>query len=321
MQQYLRDRWLRWLERRWPARTQLQLSQRTIFILPSRSGWAFLAALLLLGIMAINYQNSLMYALVFWALSLFLVCILHSYRNLAGLQVRAVVTEPVFAGECAHFVLQLQAGSRARQALQVGWFDQPAQHWLDMAADSTAPVTLSCPSQRRGWLQAPRLRIETGFPLGLLVAWSVPRLQQRVLVYPQPLAAESLPLPQAAASADADSAAGVWVQGDDFRGWLAYQPAMSWRHLDWGRYARNQGLYVKQFASPAAPVRHLDYQQLSGDQEWRLAFLCRWVLILAQSDQPFSLSLPAVEALEGSGANQRRACLQALALFGVADVD
>ena len=52
-----RQHWNRWLARRIPAASSVQLNQRRIFILPTRVGVAFLCALLVMLLAAINYQN------------------------------------------------------------------------------------------------------------------------------------------------------------------------------------------------------------------------------------------------------------------------
>ncbi|MEK9766735.1 MAG: DUF58 domain-containing protein, partial [Thalassolituus sp.] len=59
-----------WLRRRIPPVTALALSHRNVFILPSAAGWVFSALLIAMLLTAINYQNSLVYALTFWLLSM-----------------------------------------------------------------------------------------------------------------------------------------------------------------------------------------------------------------------------------------------------------
>ena len=95
----LQPRWQRWLARRIPAASSVTLNQRRIFIVPSATGGAFALVLLLMLLAAINYQNSLAYGLTFLLMSLFIIAILHTYRNLAGLTLRAVGANPVFVGE------------------------------------------------------------------------------------------------------------------------------------------------------------------------------------------------------------------------------
>lgn len=189
-------RWQRWLNRRIPPGSSVELNQRRVFILPTRQGGAFGLALLVMLLAAINYQNSLAYGLTFLLLSLGVVTILHTYRNLAGLRLTALGADPVFAGERAGFRVRLESPRRARQAIAVGWPERPLEY-ADLAGDAAAEVLLFHPTERRGWLRPGRLRVESRFPLGLLVAWSWVDLRQQALVYPRPQAGEPFLAPGA----------------------------------------------------------------------------------------------------------------------------
>ncbi|WP_322977914.1 DUF58 domain-containing protein [Pseudomonas sp. C11] len=310
----LKPYWRRWLARRIPAAASVRLDQRRIFILPSGVGAAFGLVLLLMLVAAINYQNSLAYGLTFLLAAIFVVAILHTYRNLAGLVLKAGGGTAVFSGEQAIFRVRLESLGREHQAVALGWPPTPLRQ-VDVAAKGLTEVELSLASERRGWLQPPRLRVESRFPLGLLVAWSWVDLDQAVLVYPQPLAGE-LPL---AAGAGEDEEDGVQARGqgaDDFQGLRGYQPGDSKRRLAWKAYSRGHGLQVKDFAMLAGRDLWLDFDSLAGDVETRLSRLCHWVLQLAERQQPFGLRLPGLTLEPDQGDGHREACLRALALFG-----
>ena len=144
----LRPRWNRWLARRIPAAASVRLNQRRIFIIPSRVGAAFMLALLLMLLAAINYQNSLAYGLTFLLASVFIVAILHTYRNLAGLVLQAGGTTAAFVGEQALLRVRLESQGRAYQAVALGW---PASglRLVDVPAGGTVEVELSLPTRRR----------------------------------------------------------------------------------------------------------------------------------------------------------------------------
>ncbi|WP_455230747.1 DUF58 domain-containing protein [Geopseudomonas aromaticivorans] len=307
-------RWSRWLEKRIPPARQVLLNQRRIFILPTPQGLLFGVALLLMLLAAINYQNSLAYGLTFLLLSVGLVAILHTYRNLAGLQLAAGEASPVFAGEQAGFRLRLQGNGRARHDIALGWPPAPFER-VDVEADGSAELELFLAAKRRGWLRAPRLRVESRFPLGLLVAWSWVDLDLAVLVYPRPLDGALPPAP----GIGEDEEPGVAAQRsgvDDFQGLRAYQSGDSRRRLHWKAWSRGQGLLVKDFAELHGHDLWLDFDSLGGDREARLSLLCHWVLQLTGRNQPFALRLPGVIRPPASGATQREACLRELALFG-----
>src|SRR5690606_15862299 len=184
------QRWQAWLDRRIPPAAQVTLSHRSIFILPTRSALTFGLLLLLLLITAINYQNSLIYALTFWLFSVGLAAMLFTFRNLSGLTLIAGHAAPCFAGERLRLPLWLQADRRGHQALLLGFPGQPAQP-ASVAAGERQALHLSLPAHQRGPLQTGRLRLDSRYPLGLFNAWSWVRLEFRGLVYPRP---ETVPL-------------------------------------------------------------------------------------------------------------------------------
>lgn len=315
MRQLLKRHWQRWLSRRIPPAASVRLSQRRIFIVPTRVGLVFALVLLLMLLAAINYQNSLAYALTFLLASLFIVAILHTYRNLAGLELKAAGARSVFVGEQGLFRLRLESSARAHQAIALGW-PGTAYQTRDVPAQGVSECELSLPALRRGWLRPGRLRVESRFPLGILVAWSWVDLDQALLVYPQPLEGE---LPLAAGADDQLDEQGMRARGpgsEDFQGLKSYQPGDSKRRLHWKAYSRGQGLLVKDFAALGGRDPWLDFEALAGDVELRLSLLCHWVLQLSERQQPFALRLPGQLLAPASGEQHRDACLRALALFG-----
>ncbi len=303
-----------WLARRIPPANRITLDQRRIFILPTRQGAAFAVALLLMLLAGINYQNSLAYGLTFLLFSLALVAMLHTYRNLAGLQLAGGGASPVFAGEAAGFRLRLESDRRAHQAIALGWPGEPLIQ-SDVPTGESVALQVFHPAPKRGWLRPERLRVESRFPLGLFVAWSWLDLDVRALVYPRPL--EAAPPPRSGEDRGGEEGQRQAGQGaDDFQGLRPYQPGDSRRRLDWKAFSRGQGLLVKDFTALAGSELWLDFSVLDGDTETRLSWLCQAVLDCSARQLRFGLRLPGVELSPASGDNQRDAALQALALFG-----
>lgn len=309
--------WLaQWWQRRMPPSSRVRLGQRQIFIIPTLTGVAFAAALLLMLLVAINYQNSLAYALAFLLASLGLLTALHTWRNLAGLELSAQQPIACFSGDQALFRVQLETEGLSRYGIALGWRATVAKPGNVMAGQGSEEVVLSLPAHQRGWLKAPRIRVETRFPLGIWVAWSWVDLDMQTLVYPQPLEAE---LPMLAAKSEDDNVDGQQdsMQGaDDYQGLTAWQQGDSLRRVDWKAWSRGQGLWVKQFSGQQGQETELDYSHVPGDSERRLSTLCFHVLRLDAADQPYSLQLPGQQLGPDSGVLHRDACLRALALFG-----
>jgi len=302
-----------WLNDRSPQGAQITLSQRCIFVLPSRFALAFLLTLLLILLVGINYQHSLAYALVFLLLSLFFITLLHSFRNLSGLTISAEANPPVFAGGLVSFRVRLLSHKRAHQAIRIG-FDKNTLQLLDVPAAGSIRLELEYPADQRGWLKPEPLLIESLFPLGLWRVWSHVRLEQRVLVYPRPLAGDC---PLSTGSADSEGeqqAAGIGV--DDFQGLRDWQPGHSLARIHWKAFSRGGELLVKEFSALQGAQPWLDFSALQGDHETRLSLLCHQVLKRCDSAEPFGLRLPDQDIPASHGDSHRAICLQALALYG-----
>lgn len=320
MLQHRAASWLPFLERVLrpaPESGPVTLTQRRLYILPTRHGLIFALMLLVMLLGSINYANSMGFVLTFLLGSLAIVSILHTYRNLARLTVSAGKSAPVFAGQEASFRVCLDnPDSMPRYAisLDMGKRSGPC---ADLAPDQTTCLGLSLPSSRRGWLQAGRFILSSTFPLGLFRVWTHLNLDMSCLVYPHP-AAETLPLPLA--QAQEQTGQGL-IQGegqDDFSGLRTYHSGDSLRHVAWKAVAREQGMLTKQFEGEVQQEVWLDWDMLSGmETEARLSRLARWVLDADIAGQRYGLRLPGKILAPATGPTHCRQCLEALALFGL----
>ncbi len=309
------QRWQAWLDRRIPPAAQVTLSHRSIFILPTRSALTFGLLLLLLLITAINYQNSLIYALTFWLFSVGLAAMLFTFRNLSGLTLIAGHAAPCFAGEWLQLPLWLQADRRGHQAVLLGFPDQPAQQ-ASVAAGERQALHLSLPARQRGPLQTGRLRLDSRYPLGLFNAWSWVRLEFRGLVYPRP---ETVPFVFLAGDGGEQLSGAPSAQSgeQDFQGLRPYRQGDSLRRIAWKQLARGKGLVSKDFDHDEGATCWLDWEALPGlPVETRLSRLCGWVLQAHQQGWRYGLRLPGEEFSPDNSEGHRDRCLRALALYG-----
>src|SRR5882724_9792791 len=121
----------RWVFRRHgPEPGVVFLTQRRVYILPTRHGLSFGVALILMLIGSINYNLSLGYVLTFLLAGLGVVSILHTFRNLAHLYVSAGRVAPVFAGDSARFHIVVEnPGAHQRLSLAIRLSDQNAVYF------------------------------------------------------------------------------------------------------------------------------------------------------------------------------------------------
>jgi len=312
----LHETFVRWALRvRPPEPAPIILTQRRVYVLPTRAGLAYATALGVILLGAMNYNLSLGHALVFLLAGLGIVAILHTFRNLVHIALRPGRCEPVFAGSPAQFALILEnhrADMRTSLRLSIG-DREPVE--VDIDARASRVATLAVPTARRGWLPMPRVTIETTWPLGLVRAWSYAVPELACLVYPAP-AAKAPPLPWSG-----DSARGTTRDGrgaDDFSGLRRHQVADAPRHVAWKAVARQQDgpLLTKLFAGASAQQIWLDWNVLSTttDGEQRLSILARWMLDADAAGLAWGLRLPALQLGPDNGPAQLAAGLRALAL-------
>lgn len=294
----------------------LRLGQRRVFILPTRAGLLFALALVVMQLGAINYALALGHALVFLLAGLGITGMVHTFRNLYGLIITPGRCAPVFAGETAHFQISLGNDRAApRLALELeGEPDQTVATALDSQASAT--IAIPIPAHQRGWLELPRVRLSSRYPLGLFVAWSYLQPAMRCLVYPQPIVSPLPPQSPTPAGGEHSGDAGQ----EDFAGFRERQPADSPRHVAWKASAREAGerpLLIKQFAGGAQVELQLDWRLTDPalPLEARLSQMAGWVLAAQGEGCSYGLQLPGHSIPPGNGAAQQHRCLETLALF------
>ncbi len=314
--QHLRQRWLRWLTRdQQPRRTSIVLDQRRIYIFASTAGIGFVALLLAMLSACINYELSLGYVLTFLLGSLMLVTIFHTFRNLLGLEIRPVRAEPVFAGDMARFELSLHnPSSLGRQALNFCFAGQPATR-VNIPGQQEQVVVVVHATTQRGQLAAPRVVLDTFFPLGWFRAWTYLWFDLSTAIYPAPEQdAPPLPPGQLQECPGEETTTG----NDEFDGFRHYQPGDTPRRIAWKQYARQEQLYTKTFHGEGRSALWLDYDQLPSalDQEAKLSRLTAWVIQAEALHQDYGMRLPQRVIPPGHGTAHYQHCLTTLALFG-----
>ncbi|TNF01791.1 MAG: DUF58 domain-containing protein [Gammaproteobacteria bacterium] len=310
-----RQRFFRWLERRLPAAAEVTLNRRSLFIFPSSTGFAFFLLIVLCWLAATNYENNLVFAVTCLLVAIFVVSILQSFANLAGITVSCVRVTPGFAGQSLTLELLLkQQGKRYRGAIQCQ-FPHGDMTTVSLADSSQCRLKLTVPAAHRGLYNPGRLRVESRYPVGLLRAWSHIDLDISALVYPAPIFSEEVPV--GVHCGDDGALQGV-EGGDDFLGLQTYRPGDSLKHVAWKHYAREQGLHTKHYGDNFDQQLWLDWDQFPGlDREARLSRLCGMLLRVATTDQPYGLRLPGLVIEPDRGESHRQHLLAELALFDV----
>ena len=306
--------WKQWLRTARANRAPAILSRRHIYILPTRFGVVYLLMLICMLVGSINYTLSLGFVVTFLLAGVGTMAMLHTWRNLAYLEIESRRVEPVFAGEDAIFEIAItETRQRARYAF-VAHFENEEPVYADITASAETLMRLPARSKSRGWLKPGRVTFYTEFPLSLFHVWSYVELDSRCLIYPHPLL-HSASVP-ASSDQGATGALDARSGDDDFAGHRTYQLGDSPRRVDWKASSREQGLFTKQFQGEAKSSLWFDWSLTTGtDAEKRIQQLTRWVVDAHAAHQSYGLRLPSEEFPPSTGEGHYRACLQALALF------
>ncbi|MES9992580.1 MAG: DUF58 domain-containing protein [Candidatus Thiodiazotropha sp.] len=299
------------------SRGKLRVAPRSIYILPTRQGMLLALLLLLMLAGSINYGSNLGHLMTFLLGGIWLITILHTWRNLLGLTIQPGEAASVFAGQTADFTLRVVNNSKTnRYGIALSAMRQPGGT-VDIAADCGAELHIPVNTQHRGILPIPEITIHTTFPFGLFRAWSYAQLDLSCLVYPKP-AAQGEPPTKAIYNHSDSGDRGVGA--DDFIGLRSYRLGDSPRQIDWKAHARERGLMSKQFGGDRSDQVSLDWELLKEyETEQRLSLLCRFILQAEEREQSYSLRMPGEKIATGSGPLHQQRCLSLLARYGYDD--
>lgn len=305
-----------WALRRQPPHAgRLRLGYRQIYILPTRFGVLYAAFCTVMLVIALHYNNSMVFAFDFLLVGLGTNAMWLTHRNLLNLRVGVESAEPAFAGEEAVFRLRLEnPGALPRRALELQRGADPLTRF-SLPPHEARTVPLRVRATRRGRLRPGRFVLRSEYPLALFRAWSWIELDMEALVWPAPWP-ETSARPLGAEGTESER--GTDPRGDeDFAGIRPYRRGDAVHHLAWKAMARLDQPHTKEFSTPAGPGVWIDWNDLPPcPTEERLSRLCAEVLEAAASGLRFGLRLPGRVVEPDSGRGQRDRCLEALALYG-----
>ncbi|WP_205515517.1 DUF58 domain-containing protein [Stenotrophomonas sp. B1-1] len=289
-----------------------RLDRRRIYVLPTRFGLfvATLLAAMLLG--ALNYNNNPALLLALLLAAAAVASAIAAHLQLSGVQVDAIAAEPVAAGQPLRLRIDLSVRDpRARHGLHLQLGD--SQAWTDLPAQGRGEVELDVPTQRRGWLDLPRVRLSSTQPLGLVRAWSWVWPEQPLLVYPH-AEAQGPALPERGSDPLHTRA---HASGEELHQLRPYRAGDPPRSIAWKHSARRDSLLVREYEKPVGIEVMLDWRALAPMAgEARIARLARWVDLAEREGRRYTLLLPGQPALgPGQGASHHHLCLRALALL------
>ncbi len=312
---YAQGRVRRWMEARLPRSDTQELTQRNVYILPTKAGWMLLLTLLVLLIAAINYQINLGYLLTFMLAGAASIGMYSCHNNLRGLHLQLQPPAPVFAGQAAALKVDVQqSGKRTRYGIGLALLDSADWAWVDVPGQGRSSVQLAWAAAQRGWHACPTLSAQTHYPLGHFRVWTVWCPASQILVYPQP-ESPTPALPAGEPAAQGQSSASQQASGE-FDGVRPYRRGDAMKQIVWKKMAKSDALVSRDSQQLHSSQLWLDYQNTGAGlgKEQRLSRLAAWVLAADEGELIYGLRLPGLEIAPSAGVAQREQCLRALAL-------
>ncbi|MDB5964459.1 MAG: hypothetical protein JWQ72_959 [Polaromonas sp.] len=330
---FVRGRFRKWWQSRLPFTDQVVLTQRNVYILPTRPGLMLGITLLVLLVASINYQLNLGYLLTFLLAGSAVVGMHVCHGTLRGLAMNLTAPSAQYAGTTAAIDVKLTNSSRSVRhgiGLSVLFADRPdgagpataRWSWTDVPAEGSGLVQVAFTPPQRGLHRLPTLTAETRFPLGTFRVWTVWRPAAQVMVYPMPEPSPP-PLPPGEPRASGAAATARMQSSGEFDGVRGYRRGDAMKLVLWKKAAKageasgsdSAGLVVRDTQQAQRHELWLDFVHAgSGGTEPRLSRLCAWVLAADRLGLDYGLRLPGQEIRPGSGEAHKRQCLEALAL-------
>lgn len=309
-----------WFLSRRPPSDTIELTQRNVYIVPSRAGWMLGATLAVLLVASINYQLNLGYLLTFLLAGSVAVGMHLCHGTLRGLAMHLIAPEAQYAGAAAVFRVVLHNARRSvRYGIGLAVRGSGQWAWADVPAQGSETVEVAFKPTARGLHAVPPLTAETRFPLGTFRVWTVWRPAAKVLVYPAP-ELHPPPLPPADALPGQATSAVVSSQvAGEYDGVRAYQRGDPRKLVVWKKVARAQAMGSNELVSrdtQQAQRRELWLDvQATGlpEMEARLSRLCAWVLMADRLGVDYGLRIGALQVNPSQGEAHRRRCLEVLA--------
>jgi uncharacterized protein (DUF58 family) len=294
-------------------RAPVVLHHSRIYILPTRRGMAVIATLILMLLTSLNYALSLGLGVTFLVGGLVAAALLHTFRNLAGIEIKPLAASDAFAGGHVVFSLSLAAGAIDRHTIAVSANDVTTR--ASLAAGALSTITLAAAAGARGRLPLGRVTLTSDYPLGLWRGFAYVHFPLAGIAYPAP---ETSPPPLPAGAFGVDARAQGRGDETDLAGLRDYQRGDPLQRVAWKAVARGAGWFSKAFEGTAGggPVT-FDWSRLPRDldTERRLSRLAAWILAAERATRPFALSLPGTVLPAASGREHCRVALTALALY------
>lgn len=275
----------------------------------------YIGMTLLLGFAAVNTGNNLLYLLLSALLGFMAVSGWLGQQNLRRLSLSLVLPQEIYANQPTLVGIKLHNQRRQLPAFLIGvemGGQKPLFIQVPAAADEESSLMFNWPE--RGIHQIDGLWLRSSFPINFFIRSLKIPINQKVLVFPQPLKGSPPPAngyspqrQQLANSSNGDSG--------DLRSIHDYRGREPLKAIHWKLSARHDVFKVKQHEGLGAQPIVIEFDQFQGNLEKRLGRACGLIIDQLRNQRPVGLRLAGRLIAPQAGNRQRRRLLTKLALY------
>lgn len=304
--------WDLWTSKRSRYGDPQSLTSKTIYILPSKFGWAYGFVLLTLFTGAINYQISTVFLMTFLLVIVSLVSAWESHENLKNLSIKFISLDDAQQGTPALLTLFIHASSRIRLGCEFQIGTQPPIRLETIPAEGLQFI-VPIETSQRGCFPLPRITISSFFPFGIFKVWGYAYFNELYFVYPKPINPGFWPPPHSNENNKRKDTPGEeefydLKQVDN--PW--FQPNL----IAWKIAAKNQGWYIKRQDSSEGDYWLFKLNDLPiKDLESQLEHLSYWLQTAESNGYLYGLSIAQSQTELTRGVEHLQHCLRQLALY------
>ncbi|MBA6265280.1 MAG: hypothetical protein ACI9N3_001716 [Colwellia sp.] len=304
----------RWLKRRIPPASQHKLSNRNIFIMPTRFGFVYLVFVVLLFLLATNYQNNVIMLLSYLMASVFITTMMHSFFNLSGIEVS---TDKQVEGYAKQYIMVPVKILSPNNRLDFNFcFDHQKMSHLPQTVQGNQTVYVSCRYENRGVHYPGRLKIWSEYPLGLFITWTRIDFDFKCMLYPAAEPVRHIPSNFAGSVKQNSFLENTKPGIDEFFELKTHIPGEPLSRVAWKQFARGQGRLTKHYHQQQGATCWLKLTDMpKHGLEKQLQYLCFLVKEYNDAAQIFGLDLGQEKIKPSQGQQHFNQCLMALALY------
>lgn len=337
---FIQGRFNTWLKKRIPAAKQHALSNKNIFIFPTRFGFSYLFFVFVLFLLATNYQNNIIMLLSYLLASLFISVMMTSFFNLSGLNVNVNSLKPSegFVKQLIYFSVNISSNSVSSSKR----FNAPRRFSLNFTFDSVEPfksksanpicipllsntiikVDVPCLANNRGLLYPGRLKISSEYCFGLFTTWTHLDFDFQGIVFPKPKEINSAH-PSLLSSQENDESLKESVMNnslaqkgsDEFYEFKNYVQGEAVSRIAWKQLAKGQGKLTKHYQKSQQQACWLTLSNMPANTlEIKLEMMCFLILEYENAGIEYGVDLGNIKINPSYGMQHQQECLTALAL-------